>query len=58
MTLADTIEHKAEISAILKEHYSAGDGCSCGNAPDVFYERELHAHIADVMIERGWVRRP
>lgn len=55
---ADPAAPAAEITAILKEHYSAGDGCSCGQAPEVFYERELHAHIADLLIGLGWVKQP
>lgn len=47
-----------EIIVILKGHYSAGDGCSCGNAPEVFWERELHRHIGEVMVAAGWARQP
>lgn len=44
------------IAAVLKQHMSGPDGCICGGAPNVFWERELHAHIAEVMIADGWTK--
>lgn len=35
---------------ILTTHQSGADGCIAGDAPEVFWARELHAHIADVIV--------
>ncbi|EPD84127.1 hypothetical protein HMPREF1529_02167 [Microbacterium sp. oral taxon 186 str. F0373] len=44
------------IIEVLKQHMSGPNGCTCGDAPEVFWERELHAHIAEVMLADGWTR--
>lgn len=37
------------IAGILAEHSSGPNGCTCGEAPDVFWERELRAHVTEVL---------
>lgn len=54
-TTAPTTDADA-IAEILAQHMSGPDGCICGQAPEVFWDRELRAHIGAVMIAEGWTK--
>jgi hypothetical protein len=41
----------ALVRRVLEDHQSGMGGCLCGNAPDVFYRRELHDHVARVIVD-------
>ncbi|MBN9214720.1 MAG: hypothetical protein J0J04_07890 [Microbacterium sp.] len=36
------------IAEVLAEHHNAG-GCICGNAPEVFWDRDFRAHLAEAV---------
>lgn len=46
---AETDDLEARIAFVLAEHQSGPNGCTCGGAPDVFWDRELRAHVAQVI---------
>ena len=52
---ADRAQHPGheQIVTELARHHSGPNGCKCGDAPDMFWEREMREHVADCILALG-----
>lgn len=57
-TPTEAITDVDAIAETLKRHTLGPDGCTCGEAPEAFWDRDLRTHIGAVMVAEGWVKAP